>query len=178
MKLREEKISSTEIYKGKIINLYKDTVLCPNGRTSTRELIRHCEAVCVLAELDGKFAIEQQYRYPYDAILNEFPAGKVDKGEDLQVAALRELEEEIGYKANKIVYLGKMYPSCAYTDEVIHLYYATDLIKTERHLDIDEAINFSFITMDEINELIKTGQLNDAKSLCILQYYNLLIKNK
>lgn len=177
MKLKEKKLTSENIYKGKIIDLYKDKVLCPNGRESTREVIRHCEAVCVLAELDGKFALEEQYRYPYDAILKELPAGKVDKGEDLEVAALRELEEEIGYHANKITYLGKMYPTCAYTDEVIHLYYATDLVKTERHLDVDEAINFEFVTMEELDRLASDGELVDAKSVCAIHLYNLKIKN-
>ena len=66
MELREKKISSTSIYKGKIIDVYKDKVLCPNGHESYREYVKHCKAVCIIAELNGLFALEDQYRYPYD----------------------------------------------------------------------------------------------------------------
>ena len=71
MKLKEKRISSELIYKGKILDLYKDKVLCPNGHESYREVIKHCKAVCILAELDGKYAIEEQYRYPYDEVVIE-----------------------------------------------------------------------------------------------------------
>lgn len=171
MELREKKISSTSIYKGKIIDVYKDKVLCPNGHESYREYVKHCKAVCIIAELNGLFAIEDQYRYPYDEIIKEFPAGKVDENEDLEHAAIRELEEEIGYRANKLIYLGEMYPSCAYTDEIIYLYYATDLVKTEQHLDINEAINYSFISLDEIKKMIINNKIKDAKTICALQHY-------
>lgn len=173
MELKEKKISSELIYKGKILDLYKDKVLCPNGHESYREVIRHCKAVCILAELDGKYAIEEQYRYPYDEVVIEFPAGKVDQGEDLTAAALRELEEEIGYHASTIEYLGEMYPSCAYTDEVICLYYAKDLVKTKQSLDENEALNYKFVSMDEINEMVLNHEIKDAKSLCALQLFSL-----
>lgn len=171
MKLEEKKISSEEIYKGKILNLYKDKVLCPNGKTSYREVVRHCKAVCIIAELDGKYAIEEQYRYPYDEVILEFPAGKVDKDEDLTTAAIRELEEEIGYHAETIEYLGDMYPSCAYTDEIISLYFATNLVKTHQSLDENEALNYRFITLEEIKELVVTNKIKDAKTLCALQLF-------
>ena len=171
MELREKKISSTSIYKGKIIDVYKDKVLCPNGHESYREYVKHCKAVCIIAELNGLFALEDQYRYPYDEIIKEFPAGKVDENEDIEHAAKRELEEEIGYHANKLIYLGEMYPSCAYTDEIIYLYYATDLVKTEQHLDINEAINYYFISLDEIKEMIVNNEIKDAKTICALQHY-------
>lgn len=173
MKLKEKQIESLNIYKGKILDLYKDKVLCPNGHESYREVVRHCAAVCIIAELDGKFAIEEQYRYPYDETIIEFPAGKVDQGEDLQNAAIRELEEEIGYHAERIEYLGAMYPSVAYTDEIIHLYYASNLIKTKQSLDEDEALNYSFVTLNEIKQMIKNGKIKDAKTICALQHYML-----
>ena len=173
MKLKEKKLTSELIYKGKILDLYKDKVLCPNGKESYREVIRHCKAVCILAELDGKFAIEEQYRYPYDEVVLEFPAGKVDNGEDLKTAAIRELEEEIGYHANSMEYLGEMYPTCAYTDEIICLYYATDLVKTKQSLDENEALNYKFISLDEIKDLMINNKIKDAKSICALQLYSL-----
>lgn len=177
MKLKEIKIASEEIYQGKILKLYKDKVLCPNGKTSYREIVRHCKAVCIIAEKDHTFAIEEQYRYPYDEIILEFPAGKVDENENLLDAARRELEEEIGYYANSMTYLGDIYPSCAYTDEIISVYYATDLVATEQSLDENEALNFSFITFDELKNKILTQEIKDAKTICALQLYSLKINN-
>ena len=169
--LKEKTINSEVIYKGKIIDVYKDTVICPNGHTSTRELIRHCKASCVLAFTnEGKIIIERQFRYPYNEVIYEFPAGKCDKDEDPKITALRELEEETGYKANTIKFLGVMYPSCAYTDEIIYLYEARDLVKTHQHLDDNEALNIFEITIEELNNLIKKGDLKDAKSLCAIAY--------
>lgn len=171
--LKEKKISSTLLYKGKIIDVYKDEIICPNGHKSTRELIRHCKASCILAITnEGKVLMERQYRYPYDEVIYEFPAGKCDKNEDPELAARRELEEETGYKANEIIYLGKMYPSCAYTDEVIYLYLAKDLTKTKQHLDENEALNVMEISFDELDELIRRTELVDAKSLCAYQFFN------
>lgn len=174
--LKEKQISSEEIYKGKIIDVYKDKVVCPNGHISTRELIRHCKASCVLAITnDNKVLIERQYRYPYDEVIYEFPAGKCDKNENPKDTALRELEEETGYRANDITYLGKMYPSCAYTDEIIYLYMCKDLVKTHQHLDENEALEIIKLDFDDIKKLVSNGELVDAKSLCALTYY--LIKN-
>lgn len=171
MDLKEKKISSEEIYKGKIIDVYRDKVLCPNGKESYREYIKHCRASCIVAKLpNGKFLMEKQYRYPYDEVIYEFPAGKCDKGEDPKATAIRELEEETGYLANSIEYIGEIYPSCAYTDEVIYLYYATDLVKTHQHLDENEAVDVFELSLDEIKELLNKGILKDAKSVSALCY--------
>ena len=171
--LREIKLSSELLYKGKIIDVYKDKVRCPNGHESTRELVRHCKASCVLAITeDNKIIVERQYRYPYDDILYEFPAGKCDKDEDPQITAIRELEEETGYKAGKCEYLGKMYPTCAYSDEVIYLYLCTELKKTTQHLDENEALDILYLSFDELKALLNDGKFFDAKSLCALAFYN------
>lgn len=177
MKLKEKKVSSQQIYNGVMVNLYKDTVLCPNGNLATRELVRRqCEASCVLAFLDnGKILLEKQYRYPYDDILFELPAGKIDEGETAIEAAYRELEEETGYKAQKMEYLGHMYPTCAYTDEIIHLYIATNLTKTSQHLDENEAVEVLSYSLEEILHMIETNEIKDAKSICAIQFY--LLKN-
>ena len=97
MNLKEKKLSSELIYKGKIIDVYKDKVLCPNGHESYREYVSHCKASCIMALLpNGKFILEKQYRYPYDEVIYEFPAGKCDPNEDPLKTATRELEEETG----------------------------------------------------------------------------------
>lgn len=171
MELKEKRLASTLVYRGKIIDVYRDKVVCPNGHESYREVVRHCKAVCVLAVKDGKIALEEQYRYPYDEIIKEFPAGKVDKNEEPLHAAIRELEEEIGYKTGKIEFLGEMYPTCAYTDEVILLYYATDLVETKQSLDENEAINYTFVTLDEVKQMILNNEIKDAKTICALSLF-------
>lgn len=177
MDLKEKKLSSKEIYKGKILDLYVDEVMCPNGHKSSRELIRHCKASCVIAKLDnGNFLLEKQYRYPYDEVILEFPAGKCDKGEDPKITALRELEEETGYKANDIEFLGEYYPTCAYTDEIIYLYFASNLVKTKQHLDENEALNVFEVTRDELKELFLNNEIKDGKTQSCYLYY--LLRDK
>ncbi len=171
-KLKEKKLDSEVIYKGKIIDVYKDRVLCPNGNESYREVVRHCKASCILAITnEGKIIIERQYRYPYDEVIYEFPAGKCDEGEDPLDSARRELLEETGYYAHEVEYLGKMYPTCGYTDEVIYLYLAKNLEKREQHLDENEALNIYEISFDELIELVNNGELVDAKTLCAITLY-------
>lgn len=173
MDLKEKKLSSEIIYKGKIIDVHKDKVLCPNGHESYREYVNHCKASCVMALLpNGKFILEKQYRYPYDEIIYEFPAGKCDEGEDPLKTATRELQEETGYLANKVVYLGEIYPSCAYTNEIIYCYFACELQKGDQHLDENEALEVEEYTLDELNELVKQGLIKDAKTLACLAFLN------
>ncbi len=173
MDLKEKKLSSELIYKGKIIDVYKDKVVCPNGHESVREYVSHCRASCVMALTDdGKFLVEKQYRYPYDEVIFEFPAGKCDKEEDPLITAKRELEEETGYLANRIEFLGEIYPSCAYTNEIIYCYFATNLAKTSQYLDENEALEIYEYTLPEINDLIKKGEIKDAKTIACLAFLN------
>lgn len=176
MKLEEEKISGQSVYKGKILDLEVDEVICPNGHHSKREVVRHCKASAILVEVDGKFLLEEQYRYPYNEVILEIPAGKCDKDEDPLDCAYRELEEETGLKARKMIHLGDMYPSPAYTDEIISIYRAMDLEKGERHLDYNEAINLKWFTFEEVKKLIEEGTIKDAKTLSAFTYY--LLQNQ
>lgn len=171
MELKEKRLGGETIYKGRIVTLEVDEVLCPNGHKSKREVVRHCQASCIIAKVGDKFILEEQYRYPYDEIILEFPAGKLDPGEDPLEAAKRELEEETGYRAEKMEFLGDIYPSVAYTDEVISLYLAEGLEKGERHLDENEAINLHLYTLEEIKAMVKGGRIKDAKTICGLAYY-------
>ena len=121
---------------------------------------------------NGKFILEKQYRYPYDEVIYEFPAGKCDSNEDPLKTATRELEEETGYSANKVVFLGEIYPSCAYTNEIIYCYFATELEKGDQHLDENEALEIEEFTLDELNELVRQGVIKDAKTLTCLAFFN------
>lgn len=174
---RETTIESNEVYKGRILDVYDDTVRLPSGRTSHREVIRHCHAAAVLAiNENNEVLLEDQYRYPYDDIITEIPAGKGEENEDPMITARRELEEETGYYANNLVLLGMFYPSVGYTDEAISLYLATDLVRTHQHLDEGEELEYYFIPFEELCRKINAGEIPDGKTVAAVGYY--LIKNK
>ncbi len=173
MKLKEEKIGSNKIYEGKIMDFYVDTVKLPSGKTATRELTRHCKASAVLAFVDeNTIILEEQFRYPYDDTIIEIPACKADKDEDPSLTAERELREETGYQAGNLELLGAIYPSVAYTDEVIYIYLATGLSVHEQKLDEDENLNVFTVSFDEFRNMINDGRIKDAKTLAAFAFYS------
>ena len=130
MEKKEKCIRSETIYQGKILTLKKDTVLLPDQTEATREVVRHVYGACILAiDENRNVLLEEQYRYPYDETVLELPAGKSEPGETPEKTAVREFEEETGYKAKSMTLLGEFYPSCGYTDEIIYLFLADGLIK-------------------------------------------------
>lgn len=164
--LREETISSQNVYDGKLLHVKCDSVRLPGGNTSTREFIRHVGAVCVVAVTDDeRVVVERQYRYPMDEVILEIPAGKLDsKSEDPLIAARRELMEETGVTAENMEYMGKYYPTCGYSDEVIHMYLATGLTFGERRLDEDEFLNVELMPLCELVSMIMDGKVPDGKT--------------
>ena len=135
--LIETQLTSEEIFDGRILHLYNDTVRLPNGKTAPREVTRHVGAVCVVPLLDdGRVIVERQFRYPVNEVITEIPAGKRDsKDEDPELAARRELREETGIEAKELICLGKFYPAAAYSDEVIWMYLAKGLTFGKQQLD-------------------------------------------
>ena len=179
--LREERVSSQEIFDGAIVHLYKDTVTLPNGNPATREVIRHIGAVAVVPVADdGKVIVERQFRYPLDQVITEIPAGKLDSfTEDRLAAAKRELEEETGYTADTWTALGDFHPTAAYCDEKITLYLATGLHQGERHLDEDEFLNVMAVPMEELVADIMAGRITDGKTqTAILKAHLALAQSK
>jgi len=177
--LKEKKITSEEIYDGKVVHLYKDTVELPNGRTSIREVIRHIGAVAVVPLMDdGKVVVERQFRYPLDSVITEIPAGKLDsKSEDRLDAAKRELQEETGFLAKEWIFLGDYIPTVAYCDEVIGIYLAKGLFKGERHLDEDEFLNVRYVDLNELVEDVMQGKITDGKTqVAILKVWKYLME--
>lgn len=174
MDLTEKQVSSTKVFEGRLLHVYKDDILLPNGKESTREYIKHLGAVAVVAmDNEGRIAVEHQFRYPFQTELLEIPAGKLDyEGEDPLEAAKRELREETGITASQFDYLGPFYPTCAYSTEVIHLYFAWDLSFGERELDEDESINVEMIGLEEMIAKIFAGKVPDGKTqAAILNVY-------
>ena len=171
MDKKERTIHSEQIYKGHVVSLKKDTVLCPNGEKSIREIVTHRGGVAILIKVDDKFIIEKQYRYALDQEIYELPAGKLEEGEVPIEAAKRECLEETGYKPLEMIHLGDMSPTCGYSSEIIHFYYCPKSIKAERHLDSDEVIDIMYMSLEDIEALIKEDKIVDSKILAVLSLY-------
>lgn len=174
--LIETEISSEQVYKGNFLNILRDTVLLPNGKQATREYVVHPGAVVVIALLDdGRVVLERQHRYPVDRVMVEFPAGKLDAGENPQYCGQRELLEETGYSATYWAYAGPMHLAIAYSDEVLHIYFAKGLTLGERKLDEGESLDVFTTTPAELLAMCSQGLVTDAKTLtCTLWLQNVL----
>src|SRR5438552_2185651 len=130
--LHEDLVSSEQIFKGRLLDVRRDTVRLPDGTTATREYIVHPGAVMVVPILDdGRLVIERQYRHPLGRVLTEFPAGKIDEGESPFRCAVRELVEETGYAAREWARAGVLHNACAYSSEGIEVWFARGLLLGE-----------------------------------------------
>ena len=164
--LREVQTASKQVYHGKILDFYTDTVRLPNGHTASRELTRHVGAVCVVPMTDdGKVIVERQFRYPMGKAILEIPAGKRDsKEEPPEDAARRELREETGIEPKELVCLGTYYPAAAYSDEVIWMYLARGLSFGEQKLDDDEFLALEAMPLKDLVQEIAKGNVPDGKT--------------
>lgn len=179
-RLAEKKVSSEEIFNGRILHVFNDDVKLVNGSVVGREVIRHIGAVCMIPITDdGNVILERQYRYPIDQVITEIPAGKLDSpDEDRLDAAKRELKEETGYTARNWVDLGLFYCAAAYSDEKITMYLATGLEKGEQKLDEDEFLDIFEMPLDEAIKLVMDGEITDAKTQAGLLKAKMYLSNK
>ena len=167
--LIEKKVSSENVFDGVLLHVYKDEIELPNGNKATREYIKHQGAVCVVPVTDENEVIAVcQYRYPIGRVTIEIPAGKLDKGEEPLEAAKRELSEETGVESAEIEYMGGLYPSVAYTDEIIHMYLAKNLKFGEAHTDEDEFLNVVKIPLKEFAQMVMDGKIQDSKTMAAI----------
>ena len=163
--LFEKRIDGEVKYSGKIVTVVKDKIELPDGNTSYREVVRKNGGVCVVALTDNNEVVfVNQFRYPYGKVLKEIPAGKLEKNEDPLECGIRELSEETGYTAGKIIPLGEFYPSCGIMDEVLYMYLATDLKLGKVHLDEGEFLTSEKIPLDDAVQMILNGELADGKT--------------
>ncbi|QBK05993.1 NUDIX hydrolase [Hylemonella gracilis] len=174
--LIERRLASETLFKGNFLEARRDTVALPDGRSATREYVTHPGAVVIVPLLeDGRVVIERQYRYPVGRVMVEFPAGKLDAGEDPLRCGRRELLEETGYTAREWAKAGEMHLAIAYSTEVLHIYFARGLRQGERQLDEGEFLDVSTATPAQLLDWSRAGELTDAKSLsCLLWLQNVL----
>lgn len=177
MELFEKKIKENLVYNGRIFDVYSDTVELPNGKNAKRDYVKHYGGAGILViDKEENVYLVEQYRYAVNKIMLEIPAGKIDKGETPYNTALRELEEELGFKADKIEPLGEMLPTVGYVSERIYVYLATDFTKSKQHLDEGEFVNIVKIPLNELIDKVKCGEIEDGKTVFALCKYLLLNK--
>ncbi|MEC3758899.1 ADP-ribose pyrophosphatase [Bacillus halotolerans] len=174
--LEEKTIAKEQIFSGKVIDLYVEDVELPNGKTSKREIVKHPGAVAVLAVTDeGKIIMVKQFRKPLERTIVEIPAGKLEKGEEPEYTALRELEEETGYTAKKLTKITAFYTSPGFADEIVHLFLAEELsvLEEKRELDEDEFVEVMEVTLEDALKLVESREVYDAKTAYAIQYLQL-----
>ena len=161
-----EKVLDTEkIFQGKIITVRVDSVELPNGNKSKREIVEHHGGVGMIAVTpEREVFMVSQYRIAAKSMMLEIPAGKLELGEDPLEAGIRELEEETGYKANRIVPLGVYYATPGYCEEKLSLYLATDLEFVGQHLDENEFLKVSKFPLDELYNMVMDNKIYDCKT--------------
>lgn len=169
MNFEEKTLTSECVYNGKIMTVQRDDVEIADGKRSFREVVRHSGGVVILAVKDDDTVLTvKQFRYPLKNTCLELPAGKLEKDEDPDYAAKRELEEETGYIAKSWTSLGFIYTSPGYSDEKLYLYLARGLEFAGAHPDEGEIIKTYEYPLSKVIEMVKNGEISDAKTICAI----------
>ena len=169
--LNEKTLAVKEIFNGRVIDVVVKDVELIDGSKSKREVVLHNGGCCILPiDNDGNTYLVKQFRSPFERILLELPAGKLEKGEDPQECAVRELREEIGFKCSDVTNLGEMIVSPGYCSEVIHLYMAQGLTFVGQDLDEGEFVNIIKLPFKKLVDMVNDGTIIDGKTcLCVLK---------
>ncbi|WP_206830981.1 NUDIX hydrolase [Alicyclobacillus fructus] len=169
----EQTVAEEHLFRGRIIDVRRLTVKLPDGRTSTREVVLHPGAVAVLAEVEsGRVVLVRQFRKPCEQVLWEIPAGKLEPGEEPERAAARELSEETGYVCESpLTPVHAFYTAPGFSNEKLHVYYTSDVKRGAEHPDRDEFVESRVFSKDEIAQMMKAGEIQDAKTLVALYWW-------
>ena len=172
----EKQIESQNVFAGKIMNVRKDVVELVNGNTGEREIVELAGGVCVLPlKDDGNVVLVKQFRYAFDKVLLELPAGKLEPSEDPFETGKRELLEETGYSANRYDFLGVMYPAPGCCTDVTYMYLARELVAGQCSPDVDEFLEVVEIPFAELVSMVCRDEVPDAKTqLAVLKAEKLL----
>lgn len=166
MSLKETRLSGETVYDGKFLKVQRDLIELPDGQQSQREFIRHPGAVVILPILpDGRVLLERQWRYPCGREFIEFPAGKIDPGEDILDCARRELKEETGYSASEWQHIATIHNAIAYSDERLEMFVARGLAEGEAQLDEGEFLECFTATVPEMLDMVRSGKITDVKTV-------------
>ena len=164
--LKETRIDGKIAYDGHFLKIACDTISLPDGKVTEREYVKHPGAMVILPLLDdGRVLLERQFRYPLDRVFIEFPAGKLDAGEDPLACAKRELQEETGYTATGWTFVCTIHNAIAYSDERLELFLARGLTAGEAKLDEGEFLETFTATVPELVEMVRTGKITDVKTV-------------
>lgn len=168
--LTEDKLASEELFRGRLLHAFRDTVRLPDGSTTSREYVLHPGAVMVVPLIEDasgalRVVLERQFRYPVGQVMIEFPAGKLDPGEDSQHCAQRELLEETGYSATEWARAGVLHPVISYSTEFIDIWFARGLRLGQRQLDPGEFLDVFTATPAELLQWCRDGRVTDGKTL-------------
>jgi ADP-ribose pyrophosphatase len=159
-------LSSRTAYKGGHVEVREDRVIEPAGHECSREIVVHPGAVCIVAlPSPDQVILIRQYRHAAGRELVEIPAGTLHAGEDPRECAIRELEEEAGYRASSMVERARFWTTPGFTTEIMYLYEATGLTKTQINPDEDEVIEVDVVSRSKALQMIDDGQIQDAKSI-------------
>jgi len=166
-RMREVTLHSRLVFEGKVVNLRVDTVRIPSGREATREVVEHRGAVAMVPLLDdGRVVLVRQFRQAVGEVLLEIPAGTLNAGEEPDECARRELREEIRYEPAKLEEMFASYLAPGYSSEMLHVFLATELTPAEGETDEDETVEVEILPLDKAVEMIRTGEIKDAKTIC------------
>lgn len=164
-----KRLSSQRVYTGRLLKIDRDEVLLPNGRKTDLEMVRHPGASAIVPFVGGDdVLLVRQFRYAAGGFILEVPAGTLQPGEEPEACARREVEEESGHRAGRLVLLASIRTTPGFSDEIIHLYAAYDLTPVAQRLDHDEVLTVERLSLAHALELIRDGGIVDAKSICAL----------
>ena len=164
--MSEKTLSSQQIYDGRILKLRLDTVKLPSGRVTKREIVEHDDSIAIVAiDGDDNVLLVKQFRKAVEKEVLEIPAGGIEPGEEPVAAVKRELREETGFLPQRVERIGGFYTSPGYSSEFLHLFVASDLTPEKLQAEDTESIKVERVPISRILELIRTGAINDAKSV-------------
>jgi ADP-ribose pyrophosphatase len=168
----EKTISSQTVYQGRAVKLRVDTVRTAGGRQTTREIVEHDDCVAIIAvDADDNILLVKQFRKPVEKELLEIPAGGIDPGEDAEAAVVREMQEETGFRPQKLTRLGGFYSAPGYGTEYLYLYLATELVPGRLHAEDTDEIEVVRVPVAGVKDIIVSGEIKDAKSIAGLMVY-------
>jgi ADP-ribose pyrophosphatase len=173
-----KRVDRNVVYRGKIFTVAQDTIRFPNGKETKWDVLLHSGATAIVPiDNNGNIILVEQYRCIEDGNILEIPAGKLEKGEEPYLCAARELEEETGYKAKKLVSVCSIYSAVGFSDEAIYIYAAVGLEPGKQNLDEDEYVTVKKFTIQEIIDMIFKGEIKDSKTIAAVFAVKEMVEN-